>query len=312
MRAFSRQTAITTLKLSLLLLLLLPQVSADVAIPTKTTILIDQDGQPFTGPVSFNVSCYGYMCRDYACRPDPAWSERDPHNAALVFSYSASCPQSGCVIYQPFYTNHRHIAWCDMAGTAGGTPFSIPNFSESPVPDCRIESPFDVSENGTFYRYSPEYRTCMKQNEQEKKEICGEYIVPITWAEIERSTGLSWFANNGTYYIRTDAYFVCISQMEKESRGCGTDHPLEPVDTALIDKDPNGNFIANYCTLRIPLPDTIRDTSVAEPPDTRDMPTPPEYYPAIMSEEPAAATTQQASPVESLYCSLLSLFGAKC
>ncbi|HVN74035.1 MAG TPA: hypothetical protein VMT44_05520, partial [Methanoregula sp.] len=180
-------------------LLAIPAAMADISIPTKTTVLIEQDGREFTGPVSFNVSCYGYMCKDYDCRPDRAYGERDPHNAAPVFSYSASCPKSGCAIYQPFYTNHRHIAWCDMAGIANGTPFALPNFSENPVPDCTIDFPFDMSTNDTYYRYPPAYRDCQQQKEEEKKNVCGKYITPITWAEIENSTGLSWFASNGTY-----------------------------------------------------------------------------------------------------------------
>jgi len=99
---------------------------ADGYIPTKTTVYFEQDEKPFDGQVSFSVSCYGYVCHDAACSPEPGYSERDSHNAEVVFSYSASCPGYGCAIYEPFYVNHRHIAWCDMTGTANGTPFFPP------------------------------------------------------------------------------------------------------------------------------------------------------------------------------------------
>lgn len=68
------------------------------------------------GPVPFNVSCYGYMCREFDFRPDLAYGERDPHHAAPFFAYSATYPQPGCVIYQPFYGNHRLITWCEISG----------------------------------------------------------------------------------------------------------------------------------------------------------------------------------------------------
>jgi|WetSurMetagenome_2_1015567.scaffolds.fasta_scaffold45721_4 hypothetical protein len=287
--------------------------SADVSIPAKTTVLIDQGGEPFTGPVFFNVSCYGYLCKDYACRPDPAYSERDPHNAAPVFAYSASCPVYGCTIYQPFYLNHRHIAWCDLAGTANGTPFTIPNFSASPVPDCTYDMQIDMSENDTYYRYPPAYRACREEKEQEKKDLCGKYITPITWAEIEKSTGLSWFANNGTYWVRTDAYLACISRLDQEGSDCGADHPLEKVDQSMLERDPQGNLIGSFCTLRIALPTQqsgnqtprgLQDPATISPPDGGTM--------NLTFGKQASTTVHEINPVESLYCTLLNVFGASC
>ena len=245
---------LSILVITLLLLVIITPVTADSTIPTKTTVYFEQNGRPFDGPVSFNVSCYGYMCRDYACHPDPGYGERAPRNAENVFAYSASCPGYGCAIYQPFYVNHRHITWCDMAGTANGTPFIIRNVSESPIPDCTYDLPFDTEQNNTYYRYPPEYRACLKEREQDKTAICGRYIEAATWAEIEKTPGLSWYANNGTYWIRTPAYLACISRMELESLTCGSEYPLQPVDPSSFATDPAGQMIGNYCTLRVALP----------------------------------------------------------
>ena len=298
----------------LILLGTLPPVSADISVPTKTTVFFEQDAAPFTGPVTFNVSCYGYLCRDYACRPDRAYSETDPHNAALVFSYSASCPQYGCAIYEPFYLNHRHIAWCDMAGTANGTAFVIPRYAVNPLPDCTYRFPFDVSENDTYYRYPPGYRACLEKNEQEKKEVCGKFITPVTWAEIENQTGLSWFANNGTYWVRTDAYFSCISQIENAAGSCGSEYPLQPVNRSDLERAPGGQIIENFCTLRVALPSS--GTPALSGGDHPGQQSPQESdgnkTPGIVPGKPVTTIIRFSDPVESLWCSLLQLFGGRC
>ncbi|PKL70074.1 MAG: hypothetical protein CVV30_01510 [Methanomicrobiales archaeon HGW-Methanomicrobiales-1] len=306
MKSIFFRNSVIAIILVFIVILVIPTVNADGYIPTKTTVYLEQDGKPVTGPFSWNVSCYGYMCKDYACRPDPAYGERDFPNAAMVFSYFASCPQYGCVIYQPFYLNHRHITWCDMAGTVNGTPFALPNFSANPLPDCTYDLQFDAIVNDTYYRYPAEYHSCLKVKEQMKKEVCGKYITPVTWAEIENSTGQSWFANNGTYWIRTNAYFTCISQMEKEGRDCGTDHPLQPVDPSILKKDPQGNLIGNFCSIRIALPSTApgnNSLGFAPAEDTQ---------PSVFIDGDRGLPLPDRSPVESLYCGILNLIGVSC
>lgn len=249
------------LSLTVFLLLLagitLP-VLADAIIPSRTIVYFSADGKPFEGQVGFSINCSGYLCRDSSCTPYSASSKKD-----TVFSYSASCPSYGCAIYQSLYLSHRRIISCDMEGTADGTPFVIRNFSENPVPDCHYEPPFDLEQNGTMYRYSQEYHTCLRDNENTRTETCGKYLRQAAWAEIENSTGLSWYANNGSYWIRTPAYLQCISEMDRMQESCKTEYPPEPVDPETLDHDREGRLIWNSCTLNVSLPDSVRQPTIS-------------------------------------------------
>jgi len=237
-----------------IIFVLLPGAMADGYIPTKTTMYFEQDEKPFDGSVSFSVSCYGYVCRDAACSPEPGYGERDPHNAEDVFSYSASCPGYGCAIYEPFYVNHRHIAWCDMTGTANGTPFFIPNVSASPIPECTYRRQYEAVMNNTYYRYPSEYQDCIDNAKKNRTEVCSRYLIPSTGNAIENTPGVSWFADNGTYWIRTPEYISCLARIDRESLDCESEYPLEPVDPASLETDPAGHAIGNFCTLRVALP----------------------------------------------------------
>jgi len=236
-----------------IIFVLLPGAMADGYIPTKTTVYFEQDEKPFDGQVSFSVSCYGYVCHDAACSPEPGYSERDSHNAEVVFSYSASCPGYGCAIYEPFYVNHRHIAWCDMTGTANGTPFSLPNVSASPIPDCTYRRQYDAVMNNTYYRYPPEYQNCIDNTKKNRTEVCSRYLIPSTWSAIENTSGVSWVADNGTYWIRTPEYLSCLARIDRESLDCKSEYSLEPVDPASFETDPAGHAIGNFCNLRVAL-----------------------------------------------------------
>lgn len=290
-------------------------VSADGIIPTKTTVYIDQGGLPFTSPVTFNVSCYGYMCRDLACRPDPSVGERDPRNAAQVFFYSATCPEYGCVIYQSFYINHRHITWCDMAGTANGTPFVIRNFSKSPIPDCTYESQWDTSDGKRYFRYAPEFFSCWDERERKKTALCERYIMPVSWAEIEKTGSRSWFGRNGTYWVRTDEYFMCTAQFDRENMECNADnYPLREIDSRTFERDNNGGIIGAYCTLRIPLPSTapLKEMVITDPAPAIDKagsaPTGTIMHDTTLGNR----TIQVKDRIGHSWCPFLSIFGIPC
>jgi len=300
---------------AMMLMVSFSPVSADGIIPTKTTVYIDKDDQPFTGPVTFNVSCYGYMCRDPACRPDPSVGERDPRNAARVFFYSATCPGYGCVIYQPFYLNHRHITWCDMAGTANGTPFVIRNFSESPIPDCTYKPQWDTSDGKRYYRFAPEFYSCKDERERNKIALCEQYIIPLSWDEIEKTGSRSWFGRNGSYRVRTDEYFTCISQFERENPECIADnYPLREIDPGTFERDNNGGIIGEYCTLRIALPSTgLPDGMVTTGPTlTTDEAGPVPTGTATHGNIPDNRTTRVEDRVGFPWCPFISIFGISC
>jgi hypothetical protein len=104
---------------------------ADLVFPTTTYVYFTRDGEPHDKPVDFTINCYGYWTYDKWRRivdiPPGTYTPE------LVFSFSATCPEYGCEIYEPYYLNYRHIDYCDCVGETEGEAFVISNYGSSPV-----------------------------------------------------------------------------------------------------------------------------------------------------------------------------------
>jgi len=111
---------------------LLSTAYADIVTPTITNVYFEKDGKAHNEPVNFTVNCYGY-----SWPPGPP-VEMPPgtYTPEKVFSFSATCPQYGCEIYENYYLNYRHTDYCDLEGETEGKQFVIRNYASSPVDLC--------------------------------------------------------------------------------------------------------------------------------------------------------------------------------
>lgn len=96
---------LTLVIIVLMLFIFMGFVSADVIMPTVTTVYFENNGEPYNGNVEFTVNCYGYS---YSPGP-PVEKEPGTYITENVFSFSATCPEYGCKIYENYYLNYRHI-----------------------------------------------------------------------------------------------------------------------------------------------------------------------------------------------------------
>ncbi|MFO1519078.1 MAG: hypothetical protein U1F57_05380 [bacterium] len=115
--------------LSAVLFLSGAELWADIAIPTVTKVYFEKDGKPYRHSVDYKVTCYGHRFR-----PGPPTSQPESTAAIQdVFSYSTTCPDYGCEVYENYYLNYRKIEYCDLEGKAGGKSFKIEKYAKSPV-----------------------------------------------------------------------------------------------------------------------------------------------------------------------------------
>lgn len=142
--------------------LLVAPLDADLMLPTVTHVYFEKDGGPYHGSAEYTVTCYGYR---YHFGDPPAEINRAPgtYQPGSVFSYSATYPGYGGTIYEPYYTKYTHIDWCDIDVTAGGSRYTVQNFSASPYSQCtRMPVPVTLSGNSTgpVYYWTAEYMLC--------------------------------------------------------------------------------------------------------------------------------------------------------
>ncbi|MFA5267398.1 MAG: hypothetical protein WC379_05460 [Methanoregula sp.] len=80
-----------------------------------------------------------------------------------VYRYSASCPDYGCTVFEPYYYEPNIIDRCDLNVTTGSSVHTILNFSTLPYTHCtHLPTPevlFPNRTGGVFY-LTPEYMNC--------------------------------------------------------------------------------------------------------------------------------------------------------
>lgn len=132
-------------------------VQADLIAPAITHVYFEKNETPYHNPVHYSVKCYGYRI-SYP----PVTRAVGSYQQELVFSYSATCLDYGCVIYEPYYYK-AHIDRCDLEGITLGIPFQIYNFSLKPytqcswIPDRTYRAPGLWNEQ---YFMTPEFQLC--------------------------------------------------------------------------------------------------------------------------------------------------------
>jgi hypothetical protein len=287
-------------------------VSADELVPTITHVFFEKDGNPYHGNVRFTMNCYGYRCGYYDCRQPTA--QTTAGSSEIVFSFSASCPDYGCTIYEPFYLNYRQIESCDIVGVAEDTNFTIPDFSTTPIPNCSFLTPFQIRKaNGEYYNGTPEYEKCINESYQDT-DLCNRYL---TECSPTRDKGCGNWMIDDTYMMDTPKSVACKEEAHKKREAC--DVFLEKVDPSSIVmwKDPNNRGedpARRACELRFTIPSgngsaVISDSMKRTPENAK-----PDFIRKsnVTYGASVPTTPDRIAPVESLYCGILNFFGARC
>lgn len=268
--------------------------AADQLVPTITRVYFEKDGVPYDGSVQFTVNCYGYRCSGYDCSAGGTAGIITASVPESVYSFSATCPEYGCIIYEPFYLNYRHIDRCDLEGVSHNASFVIANFSTTPVPACTDLRQFSMGGKGGvrgYYNGTPEYEQCL-DTVRTGRESCNRFLVECDPAE---DTDCGYWIVDGRRVKESPAYNDCREEMNRKQYAC--DVYLEEVDPATMtlwtDRDTGRQEPAmRECELRFSIP------SGNTTPDVTSGSRQQHYVPK--------------NPVESLYCSILQFFGGSC
>lgn len=196
------------------LLLTMTTSFADVLTPTLTKVYFYKDGKQFDGEVKYTVDCFGYN-QGF----DEAEKVTGSYTPEVVYSYSATCPSFGCNVYENYYTNYKHIDYCDLTGTAEEKEFSIKKFADYPIKECKNLHQWSTSTGDKYYKYTDEYRTCQEEKGY-SDDTCDQYLKEIPDSEliknpedqvIDEECEARFDITKGTYFV--DGIFHDVSQM---------------------------------------------------------------------------------------------------
>lgn len=264
--------------------------NADISIPTNTYVYFEQGDAPYNGSVQYSVTCYGYTA--YPGSPYFMSNTAPENTSEVVFSYSASCPGYGCVVYEPYYLNYRHIERCDLSGTADNRSFSVASFAATPMPsNCTMLHPFDMARgNGDYYRVTPEFNACENETYNESA-LCDQFLAECSPTK-DKGCG-NWIVND-TYVKDTPKSIACRDAAGKNRTACEAYlKKIDPSTLVMCRDNWSGQMMPaeRVCEqhFTIPAPGTENATAPGQNPGTGGR-----------------------GPVESLYCGILSLFGAGC
>jgi hypothetical protein len=113
-------------------------VYANPMISTMTKVIITQNGIPVDDTVDFSLDCYGRP-PDWPGYLDlPRYGVEKLLNIIgyndAVYAYTATCrPAENCIVHKPEIPSTLIISHCDISGTYKGQPFLLKNFSREPV-----------------------------------------------------------------------------------------------------------------------------------------------------------------------------------
>lgn len=331
-------------------LILASPACADLIAPAITHVYFIKDGVPYHGSVQYSVKCYGYPLSDPPVTRVPGYYQPE-----LVYSYSTTCEDYGCAIYEPYYYK-AHIDRCDLEGVVSDSPFMIQNFSLWPysrctwIPDRTYRMPGLWDEQ---YYLTPEFGLCREYQSNQSGEAFHRtfvYCDPATESGCIRMI-------QGMTPIRQEGN---ISRVTIDPAGTRLDiqQYIDYLETCDPDKEPGcGGWVINGEPLKgmhqyrpflgnaTHLKDHPCDTFLVKADDDLIIPLTDEEIPyrygcvgpcnqtegvcelrfdissgnrepvqPVISPKGNSNETPQISksPVESLYCTILSIFGDRC
>jgi hypothetical protein len=282
------------------LLFLVCPAPGDTLVPTNTHVYFEKNSQPFNESVQFTVSCYGYRCDWNSCSVPAGTKDISETAHAVIYSYSATCPGYGCIIYEPFYLNYRHIDRCDLEGVTREENFTLQNFSITPLPQCTDLQQFDIGKGyDEYYRVTPEFSRCENES-RAASDLCNQYVVPCS-PTADKDCG-NWIVED-TYVKDSPKSRACREEADQKRHACEVYlNKVDPSSMVMWKNNYTGKEepAMRTCELRFTIPSSGQVT-------TQD-----QRIPGVTIGEPVSATIHHRSPVESLYCSILNFFGIRC
>jgi hypothetical protein len=164
-----------------LVLLILPGISADIITTTVTKVYFEDDGKPYNGDISYSVKCYGYR---YPIGP---FVNKTPgtYTSEMVFAFSGTYKNYGDKIYETYYINYRQIDYCNLEYTLNGEKKIVEKYSDFPV-NCTMKNQYSVSIGDKYYNSTPEYDTCLLNIDDYGYEECDKHLKEIPISKIEK------------------------------------------------------------------------------------------------------------------------------
>ena len=245
---------------------------------------------PITGVYRSTVTCYGY---DSYPGTASFLSNTSPQNTTeTVFSYSASCPGYGCVIYEPYYLNYRAYRPVRPFRCGGQTAISRHGYATTPMPqNCAMIQPYEIGGgNDEYYNTTPEYDTCMNAT-YEESDRCDQYMADCDPAT-DKDCG-NWIIND-SYVKNTQKAIACRDAADRNRTSCKV--YLKKVDPASMVM-----YRDNWTGEMMPAMRICEQHFTIPPPGTGNA--------TLPVQNPDMA---RKGPVESLYCGILSLLGVGC
>lgn len=282
-------------------------VKADSAPPTKqTTFYFQQNGQPITQPVNFNIKCYGT-------------SAMSSDNKLLKISEtSETCQSYGCKFdtSNVFEVYRQSTKYCDLSGEVSGQKFIVNNFLGDNLSGLSCHrADFTISTGDKYYKETPQYNSCQSDvyreyypqgNGEVKGDfLCAQYetddkLIPTNISAEPNGPCYRYgytIKNNICYQI-PQAFFDCTAGEDSKMRAC--DQYLEDV-TAKLAKDKSGYPFEEICEAKVNVPASISNINNQQTPNTQ---------PTIPVEQPHKNIFSRI--IDFFRCTFLKIFGKSC
>jgi hypothetical protein len=286
------------------LLIIGPVIAPVPAILTIEKYYFEKNGIPCNESIQFNITCYGHVCDGRDCRE----STKDSLAKSGKMVQSGNCTGYGCSVYttMPSYEPPLY-SQCDLEGNTFSGAFSIGNYSQTPFVNCYRVNAYDY---GGYYNFTPEYNQCMV-DAQEEGGRCERLETPCNSTEKNCYRLSIGSYGKGKPYTRECA--VNASLM-----GSGCPNYLMKLDphTMIMWKSETGlEWPAEYlCEIHVVLPpyNFSMTKTLPDPQVSQGIPEQDQQTPALTFGKPAAATVNYPDPIESLYFSIVQMFGGRC
>ena len=290
--------------------------------PTVIRLFFEKDGLPYDQSVKYSINCYRYLPVSVLNNQSLInTNETAPVENAL--SLSGNCLYYGCPVYT--HVNKFYTDTCDLEGHTMGRSFIIRNFSNIPATYCiNPIHQYDIQKgywsNISYYKFTPEYQDCMKRI-QPLKDQCNQYTYTCDVQISGECGGVVMSGHEGVFLSDPDAFKKCIAPYDKEHANC--ESYLAKIDQSSMIMYNDNRPASRYCESHFTIPsfiempkETPNLTLQKKYPQNTPYKTPTTVPSIIQTQEIVAESTISSyvpmSPVESFYCTILSIFGAKC
>lgn len=305
--------------------------------PVRTHVFFEKDGAPYNESVTYTFKCYGTL----RYLPTPY----NKSEISVIYQYTATCPEYGCAVWQPdtheWNFNFDH---CELQGVTLGKNITIRNISaysscnQIPTTMFYPRAPWNSSEP---YYATPEYAAC----ERHGIGILDNYPAPhISFVTCDTNRDLqcmelfnctppvkiassSKIKINNTDLVATSYRHyldICDPRTDQNCPGWLVDGiPLKMNPACRVNAIPLPRSIDPCWRFLV----EVNRTLVFPKEEWHNNRYQTDWLPEICSTKWTIPSDNETSlefvnqtrniytpqsPVESLYCTILNLFGAKC